>query len=288
MAGRTIDIRIRNFRTKKAARTKSKKQFVLPLKPFLAGELAIYISKKRKIARGQASSFRTWQEVAVPYVLILLGLSGAIYSAINLYNPLSIDIIASQAQDPKDYSEQPITTPSLRAAEPSRLVISKLGIDTGFVRLGMNDDGTMQVPAGYSEVGWYQHSPTPGEIGPSVAVGHLDGPHGPAVFWRLHELVPGDMVEIHRIDGSVARFTITATAQFSQDNFPTNEVYGNINYAGLRLITCGGTFDRQAKRYSHNTVIYASLVSSGDGTQDIIDYLNENGELPEAGTTSLL
>ena len=123
----------------------------------------------------------------------------------------------------------------------------------------MNSDGTLQVPAGYSEVGWYRKSPTPGEIGPSVIVGHLDGPQGAAVFWRLHELIPGDSLEIVRADGNTARFEVDKVAQFSQDAFPTEEVYGDIYHSGIRLITCGGTFDRQAKRYSHNTVVYGKL-----------------------------
>jgi hypothetical protein len=70
-----------------------------------------------------------------------------------------------------------------------------------------------------------------------------------------------DIFEVQRVDGSTMKFKVDSVKQFSQSNFPTNEVYGNINYAGIRLITCGGTFNSQTHHYSDNTVVFGSLVS---------------------------
>jgi LPXTG-site transpeptidase (sortase) family protein len=117
-------------------------------------------------------------------------------------------------------------------------------------------------PNSATDVGWYRNSPTPGEIGPSVIVGHVDYVHvGPAVFWNLNKLQAGDIFEVQRVDGSTMKFKVDSVKQFSQSNFPTNEVYGNINYAGIRLVTCGGTFNSQTHHYSDNTVVFGSLVS---------------------------
>jgi sortase (surface protein transpeptidase) len=109
--------------------------------------------------------------------------------------------------------------------------------------------------------GWYKYSPTPGELGPAIIVGHVDSYKGISVFWRLRELVPGDTIDITRADGSVAKFQVNSLQQFDQTNFPTQAIYGDINYAGLRLITCGGTFNRKTGHYDHNMVVFASLAT---------------------------
>ncbi|MBI4101059.1 class F sortase, partial [Candidatus Microgenomates bacterium] len=94
----------------------------------------------------------------------------------------------------------------------------------------------------------------------AIVVGHIDNYRGPAVFWKLGQLQPGDVVEIDRADGTTVKFKVEAIKQFSQDQFPTAEVYGNIDHAGLRLITCGGQFNRITRQYSDNTVVFASMV----------------------------
>ena len=89
----------------------------------------------------------------------------------------------------------------------------------------------------------------------------FDRPGDVAVFWRLRELVPGDTFEIDRADGSTAKFKVDAVKQVPQSNFPTEEVYGNIDFAGIRLITCGGTFNRTTRHYSDNTIVFGSLIT---------------------------
>ncbi|MDR6321583.1 sortase (surface protein transpeptidase) [Actinoplanes couchii] len=136
-------------------------------------------------------------------------------------------------------------------------------MDTALMSLGLRDDGTLQVPPlrGDAPAGWYRHSPTPGEVGASVLVGHVDSARdGPAVFFRLREVTVGDRVEVRRKDGSVARFAVTRVAVFAKDDFPSAEVYAAPDHPGLRLITCGGVFDRGEGSYRSNVVVFAEAV----------------------------
>lgn len=149
---------------------------------------------------------------------------------------------------------------ALEAAEPTEIHIPKLSISAPFsAPLGLLDSGEIEVPEGYEEVAYYKYGPTPGEIGPAVVLGHVDSVDGPAVFYSLGQLQKGDPIEIYREDGTVATFIVTALERHSQDEFPTEKVYGSLDYAGLRLITCSGTYDKDELRYSHNLIIYARL-----------------------------
>ena len=127
--------------------------------------------------------------------------------------------------------------------------------------LGLKNDGTMEVPPGAFPAGWYTGAPTPGELGPAIIAGHIDF-KGPGVFYRLHELEPGDRVTVTRRDGSKPVFRVTRVARFAKDQFPTELVYGNIERAALRLITCGGSFNSQSGHYEDNIIAFADLVAS--------------------------
>ena len=147
------------------------------------------------------------------------------------------------------------------ASVPTWLVIPAAGVDTTLIPLGLLGDGTLDVPDAGFPAGWYTGAPTPGEFGPAVIAGHIDW-NGPGVFFKLSRLVPGDAVVISRTDGSVATFAVTEVAQFGKDDFPAWLVYGGIDHAGLRLITCGGVFNRKSGHYEDNIVAFARLVSS--------------------------
>jgi sortase (surface protein transpeptidase) len=127
------------------------------------------------------------------------------------------------------------------------------------MNLGLRADGSMQVPPGGFPAGWYTGGPTPGERGPAVIAGHVDW-NGPGVFYRLQDLRPGNQVMVTRADGSKPVFRITQVGQYLKDQFPTKLVYGNIDHPGLRLITCGGTFNTQTGHYEENLVVFANLV----------------------------
>jgi sortase (surface protein transpeptidase) len=133
------------------------------------------------------------------------------------------------------------------------------------LQLGLNPDRTVQVPplSADSRAGWYRYSPTPGQLGPSVLLGHVDSAeYGPGVFFKLGALRPGDSVAVDRADHSEAVFRVDRVVSYPKDHFPTLEVYGNTDHAALRLITCGGKFDLSTHNYESNIVAYASLISS--------------------------
>lgn len=148
-----------------------------------------------------------------------------------------------------------------RVAPPERVRVPAIGVDSGLLHLGLNDDGTIEVPAGddIDSAAWYDGSPRPGADGPSVIEGHVDSPNGPSVFARLSELEPGQQVHVDRRDGTTATFVVDRVEQYPKKDFPTREVYANTDGPELRLITCGGDWDAEWGHYVDNTVVYAHL-----------------------------
>lgn len=143
---------------------------------------------------------------------------------------------------------------------PVRLDIPAPRVSSGLVDLGLRADRTMEVPADGDAAGWFVNAPTPGALGPSVIAAHVNWKGEPGVFTDLSRLRPGDAARVIRKDGSVAVFEVTQVRQYPKDRFPTEAVYGTINYAGLRLITCGGDFDASRRSYVDNIVVFAKLV----------------------------
>ncbi len=144
---------------------------------------------------------------------------------------------------------------------PISVTIPAIGVTSNLLSLNRNPDGTVQVPSSFHEAGWYQRGPTPGQLGPSVILGHVDSYKGPGIFFRLGSLEPGDTVKVARQDGTTATFKVNAVNEYTKAQFPSQTVYGDIGYAGLRLITCGGTFDRSTHSYLSNIVVFASLIT---------------------------
>lgn len=149
--------------------------------------------------------------------------------------------------------------PTLPRSEPTGVRIPAIDLDSDLVGLGLDEQGRMEVPPGAFPAGWYTGAPTPGELGPAVLAGHVDYGGVAGVFSRLRELRPGDAVEVTRQDGTTVVFRVTRVEQHAKDAFPTAAVYGDLDHAGLRLITCGGAFDRRARSYEDNIVVFAEL-----------------------------
>lgn len=189
-------------------------------------------------------------------VLLVIGIIGAIY--FGFYGQRPVVSSVSLPAPKQDISPPSNTSGGLSRSEPVSLRAPSVGINTSLITLGTEADGTLETPDAYDVAGWYKYSPTPGQIGPSVIVGHVDNYKGPAIFYRLKDLKAGDILEVTRANGSVVKFKVDGVQQFQQDNFPTAQVYGNIKYAGLRLITCGGQFNRSTGEYLANTVVFAS------------------------------
>lgn len=153
----------------------------------------------------------------------------------------------------------PALAPNLR---PVRIVVPSVGIDSPLVDLGIAADGSIQVPTDFGRAGWLDRSPAPGQPGPAVIAGHIDSTAGPAVFFRLKDLHPGDRVMVTRADRRVVAFTVDGVQRYPKNAFPTATVYGPVPGPVLRLITCGGSFDRRTRNYRDNIVVYATEVGA--------------------------
>lgn len=152
--------------------------------------------------------------------------------------------------------------PSLKRSIPVAIQIPAINLYSKLLRLGLNSDGTIRVPALPSQANraaWYTHSVTAGQIGASVIEGHVDSYQGPAVFFRLGALKPGDIIDVTRADGVTAIFRVTGVREYPKMKFPARKIYGRADYAALRLITCGGAFDSATRHYLSSTVVFASL-----------------------------
>ena len=157
--------------------------------------------------------------------------------------------------------EPPVAKVSyLAKSVPVRLQIGAIGVDSTLMDLGLQKDGTMEVPPSGFPAGWYTGAPTPGEMGPAIIAGHIDW-NGPGVFLNLHQLKVGDRITVTRKDGSQPVFRVTLVEKYLKDEFPTTLVYGNLDHAALRLITCGGSFNNQTGHYEDNIVAFADLVA---------------------------
>ncbi len=209
--------------------------------------------------KGKVYSSRGLVVLVIVFLISILG--SLIFNSELSFKDLKLDVSPEVEMETEIKSSNSIEGPILEKSFPTRLRIPKLNIDTNFVEpLGLEDNGEVSVPDSYTEVGWYKHSPTPGQLGPAIVLGHVDSHTGPAIFFYLGQLKEGDDVYIDREDGTSAQFKIEKLERYKQSEFPTELVYGNINYAGLRLITCSGIFSKGEQRYSHNLVVYARLV----------------------------
>ncbi len=142
--------------------------------------------------------------------------------------------------------------------EPTHLTIPSVGVDADVIDLTLSGPEP-EVPDDFAQTGWYHQTREPGEIGPAVIAGHIDSVDGPAVFARLDELGVGDEIIVEADDGEQRRFVVTGSGQYPKGALPV-EVFGfGEPVPELRLITCGGTFDRSTGHYRDNYVVYATL-----------------------------
>jgi hypothetical protein len=138
---------------------------------------------------------------------------------------------------------------------PTRLRIAAIGVDSPLEPLHLDAHGALTAPS-FPHAGWYADGPAPGDVGPAVLAGHVDSTTGPAVFYRLGDLRPGDPVQVQR-SGRWLTFKVVDVRRYPKNAFPTTDVYGPTPDPQLRLITCGGDFDEARHSYLDNTVVYA-------------------------------
>ncbi|MGC4893086.1 class F sortase [Micromonospora sp. DT31] len=152
---------------------------------------------------------------------------------------------------------------ALPRSTPTTISIPRIGVNAEIMSLGTNPDGTVQVPPleQAMKAGWYSPGASPGEVGNAVVVGHVDSARlGPAVFFNLGALLPGDTISVTRQDGSTATFRVDEVRSYPKTAFPAERVYGPAAAPALRVVTCGGVFDRAAGSYLNNIVVYARMV----------------------------
>jgi LPXTG-site transpeptidase (sortase) family protein len=161
---------------------------------------------------------------------------------------------------------KPHYDPGVRAlarSVPVSIRIPVIDVSAPVEKVGQNADGTVQVPPldNHNLTGWYHYGPTPGQLGSSVILGHVDSYAGISVFYYLKDLRPGDKIYVTLADGTVAIFAVDGVQKVAKTDFPTASVYqAHLDYPSLRLVTCGGYFDQAAGHYLDNIIVYAHLV----------------------------
>ncbi|MEX1179071.1 MAG: class F sortase [Nitriliruptor sp.] len=151
--------------------------------------------------------------------------------------------------------------PAGEGLDPERVSIPAIGVDADVIDLGLNPDNTLEVPSDFSQTGWFERGSRPGERGAAIIAGHIDSTDGPAVFYRLAELTKGAQIEVHSAEGETVTFAVERVEEYSKAEFPTQEVYSFTREPTLRLITCGGPFDRTIGSYENNTIVYARRIA---------------------------
>ncbi|MGM9334444.1 class F sortase [Streptomyces murinus] len=151
----------------------------------------------------------------------------------------------------------------LPRSRPTSLRIPSLGIDARIVGVRLGRDRQLETPPfdRPKAAGWYEGGATPGEAGTAIAVGHRDTPTGPAVFAALPMVKPGKAIEARRADGRTAVYTVDRVQVFDKSGFPDKEVYGRSRRPELRVLTCGGLYNRRTG-YSSNVVVFAHLAAT--------------------------
>lgn len=216
---------------------------------------------------------RCWGVVAVALLLIALGcLAGVLRGR---QDPQPADADRARVATDADHARVPVADGARQAPPPSAVTDSvvarvapvslrlpAIDVEASVSPLGLNTDGTVQVPADPDETGWFRRGPSPGQVGSAVILGHVDSLVGPAVFIGLRTLQAGDLVAVRLADGSVARFAVIKVRTYPNEQFPARKVYASHGYSGLQLVTCGGEYDSENGGYQSNVVVYTSLVST--------------------------
>lgn len=198
----------------------------------------------------RASRVRRWRSPAVQAIALVGILAGNVSVLAGVQADLAADRGAGRVV--------PVAAVQDGVSPPVRIGIPALGIHTRLIGLRKERSGALQVPEDAQQAGWYSQGFAPGDDGPAVIVGHVDSYRGPGIFHRLETMAEGELISIRRADGSLAVFQVQSVESYAKRDFPTERVYRGDGEPGLRLVTCGGEFDRGAGSYLNNVVVYAS------------------------------
>ncbi len=177
--------------------------------------------------------------------------------------PLPLRAQAPQApkpkpeRKPKRKPERKAPEPQAEAPAPGTITVPAVGISAPIIPLGLTREGKLEVPKDISKAGWRLNGPEPGERGAAVITAHVNWNGRPGAFARLPSVSPGDRIIVRRRDGSTTTYVAERSERVAKDAFPTERVYGRTPKPTLRLITCGGSFDRSTGHYRQNVIVYA-------------------------------
>jgi hypothetical protein len=208
------------------------------------------------------SPLRSWWALAA--VFLVFGVGSLAFGFRGSDHPLPAPVAsaaAKRAAIPRSTVRPLAAALSTARSVPVRLQIPAIGLSVALSTLGLNSDGTVEVPDNIVNPGWFRLGPTPGQLGSAVILGHVDNYTGPGVFFELRTLAAGDQVDVTLADGVVARFSVDSVAMYAKWAFPSDRVYQSHGASDLQLVTCGGTFDHQSGSYLSNVVVYTSLVA---------------------------
>lgn len=181
------------------------------------------------------------------------GISGPIGQASGASDRTGVSLLASATVKKSTFAARSV---------PVYLSIPAIGVSVSLSELGKTSTGAVAIPTSWNQPGWYKYGPTPGQEGSAAILGHVDSTSGPAVFYRLASLRPGDKVSVRLADGKSVAFVVIGLRQYSKDNFPSKLVYGPRPYSALQLITCAGAFDSATHHYLSNLVVFTKMVTS--------------------------
>jgi hypothetical protein len=221
------------------------------------------------LTRGASSRHGSPWRAAGILLVVLLAVAGTGLLALaqraepgRLQPPVPPTATAAPAP-PRESEPAAVRAAGMARSEPTEIRIPRIGLTAKIINVALDAAGAIEVPPLEQAqlAGWYELGPSPGEVGNAVVVGHVDSyATGPAVFFEIGGLRSGDVIEIRRKDASVARFEVDSVKSYPKSAFPTDLVYGASDRAGLRLITCGGQFDKDARSYLNNVIVFAILV----------------------------
>jgi Sortase domain len=216
--------------------------------------LVVVPHRRRRVPRAAWRGFEVsaWMACVVVIMTVATILAAGLDFSVRWREPAN----AAAAPSPEclfvPCAARPIT------GEPTRLRITSLGVDAPLEVLQLDATRQLKPPISYDKPGWFGKGIVPGDEGAAVIAGHVDSTEGPGIFYELHTLGVGDVVDVLRGSQWVS-FRVTGTERYPKDEFPSERVYGPTPGAELRLITCGGTFDRRTLSYRDNIVVYAII-----------------------------
>jgi sortase (surface protein transpeptidase) len=206
---------------------------------------------------GSGRTRREWAWWGVTALALAIGGTALIAS---LPSGIPSALVLSPASATTSVAKDAPKIPAIASSRPVHLSIPAIGIDSSVGTLGLQPDRELMVPTSPHVVDWYIDGPTPGRVGSSVILGHVDSFNGPGTFFYLKKLKTGNAITVTLADGTVARFVVTRVMLYAKTSFPDRLVFGSQGTRSLNLVTCGGIFDHDTGHYESNVVVFSQLV----------------------------